>query len=125
MTYDELLAQYGDGIRQGADKIAGVVKNVVNAAKADSGTTVKLMTIFTSLTPLVTTLTSFLALNAEGKALVFAEAFDASVGVEDTALVKEILIFGETETEEISDSIKKVAFKVFHKKFLEAEAATP
>lgn len=121
MKYSELLATH-PGVRPEADKIAGVIKSVVTAAQADTGSTVKLTTIFTSLIPLVTTLTVFISLNAEGKALVFAEAFDASMGTEDTALVREFLIFGAEETELISDSIKVAAFKVFHKQFLAAEA---
>jgi hypothetical protein len=76
-----------------------------------------------ALVPMVTTMTTFLSLNAEGKALVFAEAFDAAIGEEDTALVTEFMIFGVQETEKISDTMKEVVFKIFHKKFLEAEAA--
>lgn len=122
MKYDELLAQHGEGIRKDADKITGAVKSVWDTARGDGGTTMKVTLIFTSLIPLVTTLTTFVSLDAEGKALVFAESFDAAIGTEDTALVKEFLIFGTEETEEIGDTLKKVAFKVFHKKFLEAEA---
>jgi hypothetical protein len=124
MTYDELLAQHGPSIRADADKITSAVSKVVNTLKGEGGATVKLTQVFMALVPLVTTLTTFVGLDAEGKALVFAEAFDASVGTEDTALVKEFMIFGTEETEEIGDTLKKVVFKVFHKKFLEAEAAT-
>lgn len=123
MTYDELLAQHGPGIRADANKITGAVGGLIAVIKSDAGTTVKLTQVFTTLIPLVTTLTAFVALDAEGKALVFAEAFDAAVGTEDTALVKEFLIFGAEETEMITDTMKKVAFKVFHKQFLAIEAA--
>ena len=121
MTYDELLAQY-PGVSAEGTKITAAVGSIINAAKSDAGATVKVTQVFAALVPLVTTLTTFLTLSAEGKALVFAEAFDAAIGVEDTALVKEFMIFGTEETEEIGDTLKKVAFKVFHKQFMAAEA---
>lgn len=121
MTYDELLAQHGPGIRADGDKVAGAVKSIYEGARAEGGITVKITQIFGALIPLVTTLTTFLALDAEGKALVFAEAFDAAIGTEPTALVNEIMIFDAEDVEAFGDGVKKVMFRVFYRQFLAAE----
>ena len=122
MTYDDLLAQHGPGIRADADNIAAAVKTIWDTAKKEGGATVKITKIFGALIPLVTTLTTLLTLDAEGKALVFAEAFDAAIGTEPTALVNEVLIFDAEDVETFGDGVKKVMFKVFHRQFVAAEA---
>ncbi len=122
MSYDDLLAKHGPGIRADADKIAGAVKTIWDTAKTGAGATVKITQIFGALIPLVSTLTTLLTLDAEGKALVFAEAFDAAIGTEPTALVNEVMIFDAEDVEDFGDGIKKIMFKVFHRQFIAAEA---
>ena len=98
-----------------AEAIVVAVGKIAGTIKTNGMGTVSVMMILGELMNLASVVTSFNTLPADQRDEFFAEVWDAAIGNESTALVKQVGIFEGNGLEQISDGMKAGALAYFNK----------
>lgn len=106
--------------REQADKIVGSAHKIITTIRENGFGTTTTMVVLSELMGLTQVSGSFMALPSDQRDEFFAEVWDAAIGNEPTALIKQVGFFSGDVLESMSDGIKAGALGYFNRNLIAA-----